>query len=209
MTPSIGLRDHVRDVLATLDFEDITDAILVAHSYAGMLVPAIAAGAANRLARTVIVDGFLPARGEVAVDLLPPTAAAHYRDSVVETDNGPGIPPRPLANLGVRDATVLRTVPSRLTPQPLHTYLDAASHGADAMAVPGHYLLCDGWATPFELFHTRAAQIGWMVERLPADHEVMLTEPGLLSRHLLLMAEAATEAGPTTPAVSGIREATG
>src|ERR1700684_2713755 len=41
---SVDLDTHIADVLGVLDYEDLSDAVLVGHSYAGLVV----AGAAGR-----------------------------------------------------------------------------------------------------------------------------------------------------------------
>ncbi|MGW0582764.1 alpha/beta fold hydrolase, partial [Streptomyces sp. NPDC002920] len=49
LSPSIGLDTHVQDLVAVFEFEDIQDAVLVAHSYGGM----VASGAMERIADRV------------------------------------------------------------------------------------------------------------------------------------------------------------
>ena len=189
----IGLDTHVRDVVAVLDYEDLHEVVLVGHSYAGMVVTAVAARVPHRIGRLVIVDGFLPEAGEVAIELLPERAAAHYRDSAAERGEGWWIPPRPLANLGVTDERAIAWLSPRLTPHPLKTYLDGSAAGASRLAVPGTYLLCSGWATPFGPFHERAAGLGWSVGEIDGDHEVMVTNVPLFVDRLLRAARAAAD----------------
>ena len=158
--------------------------VLVGHSYAGMVVTGAAARVPHRLRRLVVLDGFLPEAGEKAIDLLPPHAAAHYRESASSRGNGVSIPPRPLANLGVTDQAAVEAIAPRLTPHPLRTYLDAAEHSTSALPVPGTYLLCSGWNSPFGAFAERAAGWGWIVDRVDGDHEVLLTDPALVVEKL-------------------------
>lgn len=178
--PETGLATHVDDIVSTLDSADLRDVVLVGHSYAGMVVTAAAARVPERLRRLVVLDGFLPEAGEKAIDLLPPHAAAHYRESASSRGNGVSIPPRPLANLGVTDQAAADAIAPRLTPHPLRTYLDAAAHSTSALTVPGTYLLCSGWNSPFGAFAERAASWGWIVDRVEGDHEVLLTNPALV-----------------------------
>ena len=184
LTRAVDLDTHVRDVVAVLEYEDLTEATLVMHSYAGMLLPAIAHEAGDRIARYAVIDGFLPLTGEIAVELLPERAAAHYRDSAAERGEGWWIPPRPMANLGVRDEEVISRVTPKLTPHPLSTYLEPARIGLDDVAVQGWFALCSGWASPFARFRATAVHFGWQVDELPADHEVMLTDPPALADYL-------------------------
>ncbi len=75
-TPAVGLETHVQDVVNVLEYEDLRDVVLVGHSYGGMVVTALAAHAADRLARLVYLDALLPIDGECVFDLLPGWRAA-------------------------------------------------------------------------------------------------------------------------------------
>lgn len=184
LTPDVGLATHVRDVVTAVRALDARDIVLVGHSYAGMVVTGAAAGLGDRVTRLVVVDGFLPERGETALELLPEQAAAHYRDSAAERGDGWRVPPRPLVNLGVTDERVIADVSGKLTDHPLRTYTEPSAHGASELTVPGTYLLCTGWASPFRPQADRARALGWTVGELDADHEVPVTAPGLLADRL-------------------------
>jgi pimeloyl-ACP methyl ester carboxylesterase len=190
----VGLSVHVDDVVSALESADLGDVVLVGHSYAGMVVVGAAARAADRVGHLVVVDGFLPEAGERAIDLLPPHAAAHYRESASSAGDGWQIPPRPLVNLGVTDEAFIAATAPRLTPHPLQTYLDAAVHGASELSVSGSYLLCSGWRSPFGSFADRARRLGWPVDEVDADHEVMLTASALLAGKLVDVPLVRTEA---------------
>ncbi|GAA1877661.1 alpha/beta hydrolase [Asanoa iriomotensis] len=190
LTAGVDLSTHVRDVSAAVEFDDLRDVVLVGHSYAGMVVSGVAAAIPQRLRRLVIVDGFLPDAGQPAIDLLPPHAAAHYRESAAPDAAGVWlIPPRPLANLGVTDPAAVAAITPRLTPHPLQTYLDGSPGDAASLTVSGAYVLCAGWNTPFGAFADKAERLGWPVARIPADHEVPLTNPDLLAASLLAAAD--------------------
>jgi pimeloyl-ACP methyl ester carboxylesterase len=192
LSRDVGLATHVDDVETAL--RQCNDVVLVGHSYAGMPVAAAAARCQDRLRHVVVVDGFLPEQGESALELLPEHAAAHYRDSAVRRGDGWRVPPRPLANLGVTDEAIIEDLEPRLTDHPLRTYQDRSGPGAGSIAVPGTYLLCVGWSSPFRWAADRAAALGWTVDELDADHEVPVTKPLLLAERLLTVgADAAVE----------------
>jgi pimeloyl-ACP methyl ester carboxylesterase len=62
--PGIGLQTHISDVRNAIVAEELHDLVLVGHSYAGMLVTAIADTMAGRLAHLVYVDAVVPKPGE-------------------------------------------------------------------------------------------------------------------------------------------------
>ncbi|MER7708373.1 alpha/beta hydrolase [Kitasatospora sp. NPDC097605] len=62
----VNLDVHARDVLGLLEAERITDAVLVSHSYGGMVASAVADRAPARIAGLVYADAFVPRDGESA-----------------------------------------------------------------------------------------------------------------------------------------------
>jgi hypothetical protein len=154
-----------------------------------MVVVGAAAGASDRVASLVCVDGFLPERDERALDLLPPHAAAHYRESAEQEGDGWRVPPRPLERLGVTDQEAAAWLTPRLGDHPFKTYTDTTWYGASEVDANGHYLLCSGWPSPFGPAAERARELGWQVGELDADHEVMATSPQLLIDALARIAD--------------------
>jgi pimeloyl-ACP methyl ester carboxylesterase len=59
---SVDLETHIRDILAVLDCEDLRDVMLVGHSYGGMVATGVADRAAERIAKVVYLDAFVPRR---------------------------------------------------------------------------------------------------------------------------------------------------
>src|SRR5580692_4604491 len=55
---------HVVDVLNTLEFEDIEDCVLVAHSYSGSVAPGVVAAAPHRIRRVIYLDAIVVRQGE-------------------------------------------------------------------------------------------------------------------------------------------------
>lgn len=185
LTDAVDLEVHVRDILAVLEYEQLHDVHLVGHSYGSLPATLAAVRAPGRIRQLICLDGFVPETGESAIELLPDQAAAHYRDSVVEQGGVQVIPPRPLERLGVTDLAAIRWLEARLVPQPLTTYLQPVRSGASQLQVPGLYLQCSGWPSPFDHMVSRAAALGWRTDRLHGDHEIMATDPGLLVDALL------------------------
>ena len=59
-SPDIDLRMQITDVTALMEFEDLTDVILVGHSYGGMVITGAADRAAERVGRLVYLDAAYP-----------------------------------------------------------------------------------------------------------------------------------------------------
>ena len=53
LSPEIDLDTHIRDVLGVIKYEDLHDLILVGHSYAGMIITAVAEQAVEEVGATL------------------------------------------------------------------------------------------------------------------------------------------------------------
>jgi ribulose-5-phosphate 4-epimerase/fuculose-1-phosphate aldolase/pimeloyl-ACP methyl ester carboxylesterase len=68
-SPEVNLSTHIQDVCNTLWYEDLTDVILVGHSYGGMVVTGVAERMSERIKHLVYLDAFLPDDGQSLYDL--------------------------------------------------------------------------------------------------------------------------------------------
>ena len=67
----IDLGTHIKDVLGLIDYEDLSDIVLVGHSYGGMVVSGVADAVPDKIASLVYLDAFVPENGRALFDLLP------------------------------------------------------------------------------------------------------------------------------------------
>jgi pimeloyl-ACP methyl ester carboxylesterase len=188
LSPAVGLGTHVEDVVRLLEAEDLRDVVLVGHSYAGLVVSAVASRVPERIARRVHLDAFVPRDGEAAIDLLPERVAHHYRESVAGPGFGWLIPPRSLEVLGVTAQEDLDWLTPRLTPHPWLSYTEAAELRPAEADVPGTFIEAVSWMRVFEPYAQRARQRGWEVHEIATGHEVMVTAPQELAETLHLIA---------------------
>jgi ribulose-5-phosphate 4-epimerase/fuculose-1-phosphate aldolase/pimeloyl-ACP methyl ester carboxylesterase len=68
-SPEVNLSTHIQDVCNTLFYEDLSDVILVGHSYGGMVVTGVADRMPERIKHLVYLDAFLPANGQSLRDM--------------------------------------------------------------------------------------------------------------------------------------------
>ncbi|TCO58211.1 alpha/beta fold hydrolase [Actinocrispum wychmicini] len=102
----VNLETHIADVLGLLSDEQIEDAVLVGHSYGGVVITGVADRAPDRVRSLVYLDAFVPADGESCWTLTNDEQRAWYT-SVDETGFGtrplpffdPRAKPHPLATL--------------------------------------------------------------------------------------------------------------
>jgi len=191
LSRSITLDTHIQDIVALLEAYDLSDVTLVGHSYGGQVISGVADRVPGRIAVRVYLDAFLASDGEAAIDMLPASVAAHYRDSVAERGFGWLIPPRPLAGLGVTEEADVAWLTPRLTPHPWSTFARPIALTGAADAVPGVYIECAAGGRPFQSQAARAVARGWPTREIPTGHEAMVTRPAELGKLLLESVSAA------------------
>ncbi len=174
-----GLHEDAAATTAVLDAGG--PAILVAHSYGGMV--ASQAGEHPAVRALVYITSFLPAVGESLATLSagpdPVPVIANADGSVsVDAGDGPAFDARFLHD--VRDADLVRGAHERLCPQ------SPAVFGAEATAaawerIPSTYLVCaEERSTRPELQRAQAAR-ATTVRELPAAHFPFLSRPDLVA----------------------------
>jgi pimeloyl-ACP methyl ester carboxylesterase len=195
LNPDIGLDTHIQDVLGVLEYEDISDVVLVGHSYGGMVIAGAAEKAAERIAHMVYLDAFVPGDGQSLTDFQPPEVLAMFKEKVRTEGGGYKLPSFPAEVFGVTKDDDLAWVRPRLNPHPFKTKLDAV-HLSDpkAAAIPRTYIYCNNPAIgPFGQFAERLqTDKAWRYLELATGHDAMVTEPEQLSRLLLDLSKPAS-----------------
>ncbi len=69
--PGVNLDTHITDIASLLEVEDLRGAILVGHSYGGMVITGAADRAANRTGHRVYLDAAYPVDGQSLLDHAP------------------------------------------------------------------------------------------------------------------------------------------
>lgn len=196
LAPDVGVDTHARDVVGLIEREDLTDVVLVGHSYAGMVITAAADLAPDRLSHLVYVDTFVPADGEAITDIMPLQAEA-FAQAAREHGSGwqvppPDMPPGVEGCYGVTEEPDLTWVRSRQTPQSLLTFQQPLRmKNPDAVAaIPRSHVHCseggDVYKQLRELFMQRTfPPADAEVWELPTGHDCMITMPAELTELLV------------------------
>lgn len=190
-TSEINLDTHIQDVVNLLFYEDLTDVILVGHSYAGMVITGAAARAAGRIARLIYLDAYLPEHGQCEYDLWPPSDREVALAALAAGESFRQPPPVELLDIG--DPQLAAWLAPRMVAQPVATYTQPLAFGsAWDPHPPRAYILCtEGFlAGQMAVFANRARAAGWPVRELPAVHDVMVTAPAMLAAALDELAQA-------------------
>jgi len=146
--------------------------ILVAHSGAGAMIPALEAALARPPVGVILVDAILPHPGKSWLETAPPQLALQLRNGV---DMGllpawdQWWPPGALERL-VPDAAAREALVSELEGLPLD-FLEEPAPGM-TLTTPAAYLQLSG---AYDDEGQYAVRQGWPVVRLPLHHLAMLT----------------------------------
>jgi pimeloyl-ACP methyl ester carboxylesterase len=182
---SINLETHIGDVLAVLDCEDLRDVVLVGHSYGGMVATGVADRAAERIAKLIYLDAFVPDNGQSAFDLLPASARASRREGARTHGDGWLLPPNPPPP-DTSPEDVAWITPRRRW-QPIETFSQALVLTGAGAHVPRHYIYCTRIA-PDDTFGQFARRFrpdpAWKVFEIDASHSPNVTAPEALTRLL-------------------------
>lgn len=194
MPPAVlNLDLHVRDIVNLLESHNLTDAILVAHAYAGMVITGAAELVPERIGALVYVNGVAPADGEAMVDQLEtvrgPDFVARIRGFIAAGE--PFMPPPTTAaeiaqRWAITNPEDQAFMLPRLSPQPTLTFAQPVRTGRPEAALRREFVLCS--ESGFDTVAERAGASGWGVHHIDTGHDPMITAPEELAAILLRIA---------------------
>ena len=187
----VNLTTHITDVASLLYYEDLSEVVLVGHSYAGMVITGVAEKVPERLSKLVYLDAYVPSDGQNEFDLWP-TEERIAAQADMMAGRGLRQPPPP-AILGITDPEMAEWAYARFTPHPLATYDQPVPTGsAKSAAISRVYIHCTAgqWTPRFAPFAEKAKSAGWEVHELATGHMSMLTAPREVAELLHALAGA-------------------
>lgn len=190
-SPDIGLDTHIADILAVFDYEDLSDVVLIGHSYGGMVATGVADRAQGRVAQLIYLDAFAPRDGQSLFDLVGPETEARMRKGADEIGEGWKVPANPMPP-DTAPEDVAWASPKR-RPQPVKTFETNIRLSARSMPQRS-YIYCTRIG-PQDFFRSsaeRAKSEGWGYVEMDASHNAHITVPEQL-RDVLQGLMATTE----------------
>ncbi|MBF6208267.1 alpha/beta fold hydrolase [Nocardia sputi] len=169
----VNLDTHIEDVTAVLAAENVHEAVLVGHSYGGMVITGAADRSPDRVTSLVYVDAMVPDHGDSCWDLASEQEHRWYLDVV---DTGDAVRPLPFFD-------------PRATPHPLASVLQPLKLTGHLAHIRSRtYVYAAGWETPspFTTVHARLSrEPAWTTYSLDGGHNLMRDNPEGLLKILL------------------------
>ena len=200
--PDIDLDAHIDDVVNLLFYEDLRDAIIVGHSYGGMVITGVADRAVDRVGHRVYLDAAYPHDGEClhehAFDNIDPLRAGLYVEEGVELVMKPN--DTYAGFFGITDPAVAKWTNDRLTPQPWKCFTQKLRllNEAAMRAIPESHIICTSTIASRDMALLKERS-GGRVWDLDTGHDLMLTEPAWVAdrlKHVAALQDIAAHEGP-------------
>jgi pimeloyl-ACP methyl ester carboxylesterase len=199
MSSAITLETHIADVANAIEAQELQEAVLVVHSYAGMIGTAIADRMPQRLRHLVYVDAVVPRPGE---SWSSTHASATREARIAAAKNSPDYsfpaPDPAVFGLAAEDHA---WVQRRQTPHPGHTYQAPLQFDPVRVAsVPRTFIDCvKPRLGTIDSIRPRVRDAGFWdgawsggggirVTELATGHDPMVSAPGELTRLLVACA---------------------
>jgi pimeloyl-ACP methyl ester carboxylesterase len=190
VNPSIDLMTHVNDVLGVIETEELSDFVLLGHSYGGMVATGVATKIPDRIAQLIYLDAFVPRNGQSLADLVPQQQAAGMKEKAAQ--NGGWLVP---GNPAPEDTSPedLAWVSRHRRPHPLKCMEQRLEFAAEP-SMPRAYIQCMRYPHgPFGQFASRAkSEKGWKSYEIDSSHSPNVTAPDALMK---VLSQAIAERG--------------
>jgi pimeloyl-ACP methyl ester carboxylesterase len=169
----VNLETHIADVVAEMAAHDVSNAVLVGHSYGGMVIAGVADRMPDKVDSLVFIDALVPRDGESCWHLVNDEERQWY---IEVDDTGYGVPPMPFFD-------------SRATAHPLASFLQRIKLSGDLNRFRRRdfvYALKWPGDSPLRPSYDRVRDDpNWNVHELDGAHNLMRDNPEDLLRILL------------------------
>jgi pimeloyl-ACP methyl ester carboxylesterase len=176
--PDIDLDTHIEDIVSLLEMEDLSDVVLVGHSYGGMVITGAADRAHARIKRLVYLDAFVPDNGKCTLDYVVPERAARMRE---EGEKVGTVTPPPLALWGLTKSEHIDFVKPREVRHPYRTMSQPIriSNSERLKKLAKTFVYCSSPATgSFDQFAAKyRSDPAWKFFELKTGHDAMILMP--------------------------------
>jgi pimeloyl-ACP methyl ester carboxylesterase len=178
----VGMETAIQDVLNVIEYNDLSNIVLVGHSFAGKVAAAVADRAHKKVRLVLYLDAFRPAKVRTPQAALNPNEFSRppgsweipFSEKIIETI-GKDVQ-------GVDREWLL----SRATPWPVKLAADPIILSQKFDAIRSAYILCTGSGDPVdEIVAGKWGKLEGPYKIMEAGHWPMITKPEELVRDML------------------------
>ena len=163
------------------DDADLSDIVLVGHSYGGMVISGVADRVPEKVASLIYLDAFVPENGQSLFSMLPPDR----RPTTVPGEDWL-VAPIPSAGFGLKRPEVIALWEGKSAPHPLATLTQPVQlTGGIGRVKQKMYILATDPARFSQFYDKLKNDSGWTVHTLSCTHFIQLEMPDELTAILL------------------------
>ncbi len=171
---NVGLSTYVQDVVNVIYFESLSNVVLVGHSYAGMIITAVADKLHHKVSDLVYLDAVVPVAGKSFLDLTGPEFQPFFQRHVA----GWQVRPWPLEMFGIRCEEDKRWFSSKLVQFPVRAFQSPYPKSDQNGTVSRTYIHCTEHKNLLiKNIAARCRQDGWNYYEMQTGHSPMITMP--------------------------------
>lgn len=190
-SPEVSLDTHIQDVVNVLFYEDLTDVILVGHSYGGNVITGVADRVPERIQQLVYLDAATPQDGQASADAFPGRRQQIEEQAQRDGDGwkiAPGDAPPD------QPAEITNWARPRRSPMPIKTMTTPVKLTRGETTLPRSFVYCTLDKTPGSPQAQRAERVrsnpAWKFFELNTGHNLHYTAPKETVEILLELAKA-------------------
>jgi pimeloyl-ACP methyl ester carboxylesterase len=189
--------NHAESTQSIVDFvidNDLTDMVLVGHSYGGTIISKVAEAISDRIRRLVFWNGFVLNDGESLTDAVPPWLGALFEELAAASPDNTVMVPFPIWRetfMNDADLDLARACYNRLSPEPYRQFIEPLDlKKFYTLDIPRSYLFGseDIALPPGEWgWHPRmSSRLGlYRLVQMPGSHELLFTNPDGLADKII------------------------
>lgn len=187
LSEAINLELFIRDIVNVLQWEDLTEVILVGHSFGGIVISGVADRLPHRIKHLVYLDALLLQDGQSAFSQIPAEIVDARRETARQFSQGLSMPVPTAEAFGVYDLQQSEWLQEKCTPHPIATYEDTLQlDNPLANGLPASYIAVTPYYGPTAASRKLARQQrDWDYIEIEAGHDAMVTSAARVADILL------------------------
>lgn len=182
------LYTHIEDILQVFKYEDLSNVILIGHSYAGMVISGVAEVIPDKIKLLIYLDAYIPQDGKTAFDLVPGLMDL-YKGRTMHDQNKPWLVKSYTPHeFDISDTKDVQWVEPKLVPMPWHTHTQPLKiKNKESMKIPKAFVTSGAFGEGMFQRQTEEEKNKWDYYELKRGHDVMITAPEELARILSII----------------------